>query len=114
MANQSTQDIMGMFATLNNRISFLQQGLQPETLWYWHRLVVEEARTLAPPWLQDKINVTQDPHLPMKFSLDISKRAAKYYVMAVDANLHDMPHSTRLYFLKVCEELGIEMDRGLV
>lgn len=114
MANCPTPDIMGMFATLNNRISFLQQGLQPETLWYWHRLVIGEARTLAPPWLQDKISVTQDPHLPMRFSLDISKRAAKYYVMAVDANLNDMPHTTRLYFLKVCEELGIEMDRGLV
>ena len=47
-------------------------------------------------------------------TLDISKRAAKYYVMAVDANVHDMPHSTRLYFLKVCEELSTEMDRSLV
>lgn len=105
---------MGMFATINGRISFLQQGLQPDMLRYWHRRICEDARTMAPPWLQDKINVHQDPHLPMKFTLDISKRASRYYVMAVDQNLDDMPHSTRLYFLRVCETLGVEMDRGLV
>ena len=104
---------MGMFAALNGRISRLQLGLQPETLKYWHHTILREARSNAPPWLQDRINITQDPHLPMKFNLDISKR--------VVITLHDgrrqptwneMPPSTRLYFLRVCEALGGEIDKN--
>ena len=105
---------MGLFAALNHRISHLQTGLQPEALQYWHHKVLEDARVRAPPWLQDKISVTQDPHLPMKFNLSISKRAASYYMMAVDAHLDQMPNSTRLYFLRVCETLGVEIDKNLV
>lgn len=105
---------MGMFAALNGRISRLQLGLQPETLKYWHHTILHEARANAPPWLQDRINVRQHPHLPMKFSLDISRRAVSYYMMAVDSHLDEMPPSTRLYFLRVCERLGGEMDRTLV
>ena len=105
---------MGLFAALNRRIFNLQLGLQPDVLKYWHHVVLADARSRAPPWLQDKINVRQDPHLPMKFSLDISKRATSYYMMAVDAHLEMMPNSTRLYFLRVCETLGDEIDKNLV
>lgn len=105
---------MGLFAALNGRISRLQLGLQPETLKYWHHTILRDARSRAPPWLQDRINVRQDPHLPMKFSLDISRRAASYYMMAVDSHLDEMTPSTRLYFLMVCETLGEEMDKKLV
>lgn len=69
---------------------------------------------MAPAWLVDKINVKQDPILPMKFNLDISKRAVRYFMMAVDNNLVKMPSSTRLYFLKVQETLSDEMDKSLV
>jgi len=69
---------------------------------------------MAPPWLQDKINVKQDPILPMKFNLDISKRAVRYFMIAVENNLQQMPYSTQLYFLKVQEILSLEMDKSLV
>jgi len=69
---------------------------------------------MAPPWLADKINVKQDPVLKMKFNLDISKRAVRYFMMAVDNNLGMMPSSTKMYFLKVQETLSDEMDKSLV
>ena len=69
---------------------------------------------MAPPWLQHKIKVKQDPILTMKFNLDISKRAVRYFMMVVDNNLDDMSYSTRLYFLKVQEIMGTEMDKSLV
>lgn len=52
--------------------------------------------------------------LKMKFNLDISKRAVRYFMMAVDNNLSSMPNSTKLYFLKVEETLSGEMDKSLV
>ena len=69
---------------------------------------------MAPPWLQDKIKVNQDPILPMKFNLDISKRAVRYFMIVVDDNLDQMPYSTKLYFLKVQEILNSEMDKSLI
>jgi len=58
--------------------------------------------------------VNQDPILPLKFNLDISKRAVRYFVIAVDNNIDQMPYSTKLYFLKVQEILETEMDKSLV
>ena len=50
----------------------------------------------------------------MRFNLDISKRAVRYFMIAVDNNLDKMPSSTKLYFLKVQEVLSNEMDKSLV
>jgi len=69
---------------------------------------------MAPPWLQDKIKVKQDPILPMKFNIDISKRAVRYLMIAIDNNVDAMPYSTKLYFLKVQEIMSTEMDKSLV
>ena len=95
-------------------VSCLQHGLHPESLAFWYSKMVKEAKEMAPPWLVDKIKVRQDPVLPMKFNLDISKRAIKYFMIAVDNNLDKMPSSTRLYFLKVQESISDEMDKSLV
>jgi hypothetical protein len=95
-------------------VTGLQQGLHPENLAFWYDKIISEAQEMAPPWLADKIKVKQDPVLPMKFNLDISKRAVRYFMMAVDNNLDNMPSSTRLYFLKVQETLSAEMDKSLV
>ncbi|MXX20733.1 MAG: hypothetical protein F4Y82_06515 [Cenarchaeum sp. SB0665_bin_23] len=103
-----------MFRILNDRIAQLQRNLQPDILAHWHKQVIHDARDMAPPWLQDKISVIQDPYLPMKFNLDISKRAVSYYMMALHQNLPNMPLSTQLYFLKVYECLNDEIDRQLV
>ena len=96
--------IPNMMKKFDTDVSNLQKGLHPENLSY----------EMAPPWLQDKIKVHQDPILPMKFNLDISKRAVRYFMIVVDENLDSMPYSTKLYFLKVQEIMGAEMDKSLV
>ena len=105
---------MGLFAELNDRIAYLQEGIQPAHLRYWHDRIISDARAMAPPHLQDKITITQDEHLPMKFHLDISKRAVTYYVIAVESHLRRMPMSTQLYFMQLCETIGAKMDQQMV
>ncbi|MDX1441266.1 MAG: hypothetical protein R3237_02260 [Nitrosopumilaceae archaeon] len=106
--------IPGMMKQFDSNVSNLKQGLQPENLSFWYGKIISEAIEMAPPWLQDKIKVHQDPILTMKFNLDISKRAVRYFMLSVDNNLENMPYSTKLYFLKVQEILGEEMDKSLV
>ena len=103
-----------MMKKLDTDVSNLKEGLHPENLSYWYDKIIKETIDMAPPWLQDKIKVTQDPILTMKFNLDISKRAVRYFMMVVDNNLDSMPYSTKLYFLKVQEIMGTEMDKSLV
>ena len=62
---------------LQNDVQELQKGLQPDHLSFWYQKIISDTKEMAPPWLQDKINVKQDPILPMKFNLDISKRAVQ-------------------------------------
>ena len=57
-----------------------------------------EARSKAPEELRDKISVLQDPNLPMKFKIVVSKRAVPFLVDAIESNLSKMPYATRLYF----------------
>ncbi len=106
--------IPGMMKKFDNDVSNLQKGLHPENLSYWYDRIIKETIEIAPPWLQDKIKIKQDPILSMKFNLDISKRAVRYFMMVVDNNLDYMPYSTRLYFLKVQEIMSSEMDKSLV
>ena len=106
--------INNMMKKIDNDVSNLQQGLHPENLAYWYDKIIKETIEMAPPWLQDKIKVHQDPVLEMKFNLDISKRAVRYFMVVVDNNLEDMPYSTKLYFLKVQEIMSTEMDKSLV
>ena len=106
--------IKHMMKKIDTDVSNLKQGLQPENLSFWYGKIIQETIDMAPPWLQDKIKVHQDPILKMKFNLDISKRAVRYFMIVVDNNLDDMPYSTKLYFLKVQELLSTEMDKSLV
>ena len=103
-----------MMKKIDTDVSNLTQGLQPQNLSFWYDKIIKETIEMAPPWLQDKIKVNQDPILPMKFNLDISKRAVRYFMIVVDNNLDDMPYSTKLYFLKVQELMSTEMDKSLV
>ena len=103
-----------MIKKIDTDVSNLKQGLQPENLSFWYVKIIQETIDMAPPWLQDKIKVHQDPILKMKFNLDISKRAVRYFMIVVYNNLDDMPYSTKLYFLKVQELLSTEMDKSLV
>ena len=99
---------------INNDVVNLKDGLNPENISYWYEKIINETREMAPPWLTDKINVKQDPILPLKFDIDISKRAVRYFMQIVDANLDSMPYSTKLYFVKDEEILSSEMDKSLV
>ena len=99
---------------INNDVTNLKDGLDPENISQWYEKIIDETREMAPPWLTDKINVKQDPILPLKFNIDISKRAVRYFMQVVEANLDSMPYSTKLYFLKVEEILSSEMDKSLV
>ena len=99
---------------INNDVENLKDGLDTENISNWYEKIIDETREMAPPWLTDKINVKQDPIIPLKFNIDISKRAVRYFMQVVDANLDSMPYSTKLYFLKVEEILSSEMDKSLV
>jgi len=103
-----------MMHQISNDVVNLQRGLHPGNLAFWYEKIIKETKEMAPPWLQDKIKVNQDPILPLKFNLDISKRAVRYFVIAVDNNIDQMPYSTKLYFLKVQEILETEMNKSLV
>ena len=103
-----------MFNKMSTEITNLRQGLDPENISFWYNKVIKEAKEMAPPWLVDKIGIKQDPILYLKFNLDISKRAVRYLMMAIENNLDEMPYTTRLYFLKVQEIVSQEMDKSLV
>jgi hypothetical protein len=103
-----------MLKRLNDDVSNLKSGLYPENLAFWYNKIIKETKEMAPPWLQDKIKVKQDPILQMKFNIDISKRAVRYLMIAIDNNMDCMPYTTRLYFLKVQEIMSSEMDKSLV
>ena len=103
-----------MVKKLGNDVTNLKEGLYPENLAFWYNKIIAETREMAPPWLEDKINLKQDPILTMKFNIDISKRAVRYLMIVIDNNLDSMPYSTRLYFLKVQDIMSSEMDKSLV
>ncbi len=106
--------VNNMLRKLEKDVSNLKAGLYPENLAFWYSKIITETKEMAPPWLQDKIKVKQDPVLTMKFNVDISKRAVRYFMIAIDNNWDDMPYSTKLYFLKVQEIMEEEMDKSLV
>ena len=103
-----------MLKKISNDVTDLKDGLDPKNLAYWYDKIIKETREMAPPWLEEKINVKQDPILQMKFNIDISKRAVRYFLIVIDNNIDEMPYSTRLYFLKVQEIMSSEMDKSLV
>ena len=103
-----------MLNKIDDDIANLKHTLHPESIDYWYKKIIEETIEIVPPWLVDKINVKQDPILPLKFNINISKRAVSYFMQVIDYNLEKMPYTTRLYFLKVQEIMSAEMDKALV
>ena len=103
-----------MLNKIDGDIQNLQGSLQPEKLEYWYKKITAETIEILPPWLVDKMNITQDPILPLKFNIDISKRAVRYFMQVIDYNLQKMPYTTQLYFMKVQETVSTNMDKSLV
>ncbi|MDI1495149.1 MAG: hypothetical protein K8823_455 [Cenarchaeum symbiont of Oopsacas minuta] len=99
---------------LQSNVKNMQKGLQPKLLAFWYEKIISDAKEMAPSWLQDKIAVKQDSILPQKFNLDMSKRAVRYFVMAIDGNIDAMPYTTAMYFMRVQEELDSEISKSLV
>ena len=106
--------IQNLEKKLESDVKNMQDGMQPELLDHWYGKIIADAIEMAPPWLQDKIAVQQDPILPQKFNLKISKRAVRYFLMATDSNMAEMPYTTAMYFLRVQEELDSEVSKPLV
>lgn len=78
-----------------------KEGLSPEVLMEWYQIIREDYQKAAPEELRDKFSVVQDPILPMKFKVDVSKRGISYLIRAIENNLPKMPIATRIYFMKV-------------
>ncbi|MCS6768234.1 MAG: hypothetical protein RMJ59_05065 [Candidatus Nitrosocaldus sp.] len=75
-----------------------RSGLVPDALAFWYSLIIERTRALCSEELRDKVSVEQDEILPMKFRLNVSKRAVPLLLKVIDDALGEMPYSTRLYF----------------
>jgi len=103
-----------MLNKIDDDIANLKHTLHPESIDYWYKKIIDETIEIVPPWLVNKINVKQDLILPLKFNINISKRAVSYFMQVIDYNLEKMPYTTRLYFLKVQEIMSAEMDKSLV
>jgi len=95
---------LGDLSRILEEISSSKEGLNPEVLASWYSVVENEAKALCPTQeLRDSIRIEQDPIFPMKFKVDMSKRAVAYFMQAIDMHLHEMPFATRLYFQKLQE-----------
>lgn len=97
---------------LNNIIKEMQDGLLPEALANWYSIIQSRAREHCPEDLREKIGIAQDPVLPMKFKLNISKRTVPFVISAIEQTLPEMPYSTRLYFEKVQEIILQEFTKN--
>lgn len=107
MANEESR----MIQRLVQEIERLKLGLDPDVLAGWYRKVENDAKARTPEHLRDSIQVVQNEILPMKFEFKTSKRAVKYVLQAIEANLAAMPLATRLYFQKLGELIEAEMGR---
>jgi hypothetical protein len=90
-----------------------KEGLDPEILAYWYKRIEERAIESALSHLKDKIRITQNRILWMKFRVDISKRVVPCVMQVIDEDIPMMPYSTGLYFRKVQEILIEEMNKEL-
>jgi hypothetical protein len=90
-----------LLTALAGKIEGLKEGLDPEVLSRWYRVIEEQARERAPDDLKEKINVIQDPDLPMKFRIHASRRTVPFLVDAIESNLQKMPLVTKIYFMMV-------------
>ena len=85
----------------------IREGLDPDVLEGWYRVVEEESKTMCPEGLRDTIEIIRDPILTMKFEVKASKRAIPCIIEAIENHLPEMPFATRLYFQKL-EDMILE------
>jgi len=102
---------MKVLQMMIQEIESLKLGLEPAVLAGWYDKIADDAKSEAPSYLVDSIDVVQDPILPMKFEFKTSRRAVRYVLEAIDRNLDQMPTATRLYFQKLSEIIQQETMR---
>ena len=100
-----------MLEKLRSEVGLMQEGLQPRWLAPWYEKIISDARAAAPEHLRELISVKQDPVLPMRFELDVSRRALRYLERAVEENMPRMPATTGMYFARVLEQLRASAGR---
>ena len=106
------QELDELLKALVGKIEGLKEGLDPEVLSRWYREIEDLARKRAPDDLKEKINVIQDPDLPMKFRIHASRRAVPFVVDAIESNLPKMPLVTKIYFMLVENTIWEEYNKG--
>lgn len=106
------QELDELLGALVGKIEGLKEGLDPEVLSRWYREIEDLARKRAPDDLKEKINVIQDPDLPMKFRIHASRRAVPFIVDAIESNLPKMPLVTKIYFMLVENTIWEEYSKG--
>ncbi|MEM3402973.1 MAG: hypothetical protein QXJ17_00265 [Nitrososphaeria archaeon] len=95
---------LGDLTRILEEIESSKEGLNPEVLGSWYSIIESEAKALCPTEeLRESIKVQQDQIFPMKFKVDMSKRAVPFFMKAIDDHLEEMPFATRLYFQKLQE-----------
>lgn len=90
-----------------------QEGLMPDILAYWYSIIVARTKALLPLELRDKISVEQDEYLPMKFRLNVSRRAVPILLSVIDESMKEMPYSTRMYFETVYNLIVKEYNNNI-
>ncbi len=90
-------------------IEDIKNGLDPDLLADWYRIIESESKNVCPSDLSSTIVVKQDSVLPMKFELKASKRAVPFIIETIENHLNDMPFATRLYFQKLEEVMTQEI-----
>ncbi|HKU50464.1 MAG TPA: hypothetical protein VJP79_10970 [Nitrososphaera sp.] len=96
-----------------NGVRNLREGLDPDILAYWYKMIEDKSIEVVPAHLKDKVHFEQDRILWMKFKMDVSKRAVPYVMQVIEECIPQMPYSTGLYFRKVQEILTDEMNKEL-
>ena len=98
---------------ISESLKNLKEGLDPDILAYWYKRVEDRSIEVVPGHLKDKIRFEQDRILWLKFRMDVSKRAVPYVTQVIEEYIPLMPYSTGLYFRKVQEILGNELNKEL-
>ena len=100
MSKDETQTESGL-GTIIDIAQSLKHGLDPAVLASWYKSIEASTKAVLPTELINKVAITQDPVLHMKFDLKISRRVVPYFIEAIEKNMSLMPSSTKLYFQKL-------------
>ena len=97
---------------LVRELSGMVEGLDPEQLEKWNRIVEEDAREEAPTGVKEKVEVPRIDIGGKNKELKVSQSAIPYIVRAIKKNKESMPQGTRSYFEALESLLTREVGGG--